>query len=221
MLQPFSMHRETAMAAVVAFVSQKGGPGKSTLARALAREGAASGLKVKLADLDLQQGTSLDWSRTRLQFGIEPSISVEAFSTAAKALAVADQYDLLVIDGPARASAGTLEIAKASDLIIQPSGASLDDLRPAVKLFHELVKAGIPLERLAIALNHVATDAEEADARAYVGQAGYAVLAGCLVERPLYRQAQNGGFAVTEAKHARLRERADVLIQSIVNRIAA
>ena len=90
-----------------------------------------------------------------------------------------------------------------------------------MKLFHELVKAGIPVERLAIALNHVATDAEVADARAYVEQAGYAVLAGCLVERPLYRQAQNAGLAVTEAKHARLRERADVLIQSIVNRIAA
>lgn len=205
--------------AVVAFVSQKGGPGKSTLARALAREAAAGGLTVKLADLDLQQSTSVEWNRTRLAAGIEPSISVEAFATAAKALASADKFDLLVIDGPARASAGTLEIAKAADLVVQPSGPSLDDLRPAVKTFHELVKAGIPVDRLVIALNHVATDAEESDARAYIKQAGYTVLDGCLVERPLYRQAQNVGYAVTEAKHARLRERADVLIQSIVNRI--
>ena len=34
------------MAAVVAFVSQKGGVGKSTLSRALAREAAAGGLRV-------------------------------------------------------------------------------------------------------------------------------------------------------------------------------
>lgn len=207
------------MAVTVAFVSQKGGPGKSTLARALSREAAASGLRVKLADLDLQQGTSLEWNRTCLQAGIEPSISVESFPTAAKALAIAGEYDLLVINGPARASAGTLEIARASDLVVQPSGAALDDLRPAVKLFHELTKAGIPSQRLVMALNHVATEAEEADARAYVEQAGYSVLAGSLVERPLYRQAQNAGLAVTEAKHARLRERADALVQSIVNRI--
>ena len=45
---------------MVAFISQKGGVGKSTLARALAREAAAGGLGVKIADLDTQQGTSVD-----------------------------------------------------------------------------------------------------------------------------------------------------------------
>ena len=39
------------MAAVIAFISQKGGVGKSTLARALAREAAVSGLKVKIAGI--------------------------------------------------------------------------------------------------------------------------------------------------------------------------
>ncbi|WP_310707558.1 nucleotide-binding protein, partial [Burkholderia multivorans] len=53
------------MAAIVAFVSQKGGVGKSTLARALAREAAAGGLRVKVADLDTQQGTAVDWHRLR------------------------------------------------------------------------------------------------------------------------------------------------------------
>ena len=49
------------MSTIIAFVSQKGGVGKSTLARALAREAAAAGLKTKIADLDTQQGTSVDW----------------------------------------------------------------------------------------------------------------------------------------------------------------
>lgn len=207
------------MAAVVAFVSQKGGVGKSTLSRALAREAAAGGLSVKLADLDLQQGTSLDWGRVRLQAGTEPRISVEAFGTAAQALAIASQFDVLILDGPARTSEATLAIARAADLVVQPTGPSLDDLKPAVREFHALAKAGIPLERLAFALNHVGTDAEEADARTYLEQAGYAVLAGCLVERPAYRHAQNLGQAVTETRYARLRERADVLIQSLIDRI--
>ncbi|MFX1722400.1 AAA family ATPase [Paraburkholderia sp. A1RO-5L] len=205
------------MASVIAFVSQKGGVGKSTLARALARESAAGGLRVKVADLDTQQGTSVDWHRARMDAGIEPSVSVESFKTAAQALAVANHFDILIIDGPARTSQATLEIAKASNLVVQPTGASLDDLRPAVREFHALVKAGVPRERLAFALNRIGTDAEEADARSYLGEAGYSVLAGCLVERPAYRKAQNGGYAVTETRYAALNSRADALIQSLID----
>jgi chromosome partitioning protein len=115
------------MTAVIAFVSQKGGVGKSTLARALAREAAASGLRVKIADLDPDQATIVDWHKVRTQRAIEPLLSVELFRTAAHALASADGYDLLVIDGPAKASSGTTEIAKRADLIVQPTGAGRDD----------------------------------------------------------------------------------------------
>lgn len=207
------------MALVVAFVSQKGGVGKSTLARALARETAAGGLRVKIADLDTQQGTSVDWHRLRLGAGHEPVVSVEAFATAAQALSVAGDYDILIIDGPARTSQATLDIARASSLIVQPTGASIDDLRPAVREFHALSKAGLPISRLTFALNRIGTDAEEADARAYLGEAGYSVLAGCLVERPAYRRAQNGGHSVTETRYSALNARADVLIQSLIDRV--
>lgn len=209
------------MPSVVAFVSQKGGVGKSTIARALAREAAAGGLSVKVADLDTQQGTSVDWHRTRLHAGHEPVVSVEAFGTAAQALAVAGAYDLLIIDGPARTSAATLEIARASNLVVQPTGASVDDLRPAVREFHALVKAGIPAARLAFGLNRIGTEAEEADARAYLAEAGYQVLGGVLVERPAYRQAQNMGHSITETRYQKLNAKADVLIQSLIDRVVA
>lgn len=207
------------MSTVVAFVSQKGGVGKSTLARALAREAAAGGLRVKVADLDTQQGTSVDWQRIRLGAGIEPLISVESFGTAAQALSVAHLFDILIIDGPARTSQGTLEIAKAANLVIQPTGASLDDLRPAIREFHALAKAGLPKNKLTFALNRIGTDAEEAEARAYLEEAGYSVLTGCLVERPAYRQAQNSGHAVTETRYSALNARADALIQSLIDRV--
>ncbi len=148
------------MAAIVAFVSQKGGVGKSTLARALAREAAAGGLRVKVADLDTQQGTAVDWHRLRLSQGT---------------LEAAKGYDLLIIDGPARTSSATLDIARAADLIVQPSGASRDDLIPAVREFHALTKAGVPNDRLAFALNRIGTPAEEVAARVYLQQAGYPV----------------------------------------------
>lgn len=207
------------MAVVVAFISQKGGVGKSTLSRALAREAAAGGLRAKVADLDTQQGTSVDWHRQRLHAGIEPVVSIEAFATAAQALRVANSFDILVLDGPARTSQATLEIARAANLVVQPTGASLDDLRPAVREFHALVKAGVPASRLTFALNRIGTAAEENETRAYLAEAGYTVLDGCLLERPAYRQAQNAGNAITETRYPALNERADKLIQSLIDRV--
>ena len=53
------------MAAVIAFISQKGGVGKSTLARALAAVCAQAGLEVVLADLDPRQQTLVHWQKAR------------------------------------------------------------------------------------------------------------------------------------------------------------
>jgi chromosome partitioning protein len=206
-------------ATIIAFVSQKGGVGKSTLSRALAREAAAGGLTVKIADLDTQQGTSADWNRIRLNARIEPVLAVEAFATATQALRVADHYNLLIIDGPARTSSGTLEIAKIADLVVQPTGASVDDLRPAVREFHALVQAGIPTAKLVFALNRIGTPVEESEARAYLAQAGYAVLDGCLLERPAYRKAQNVGHSITETSYRNLNIKADALIQALIDGI--
>ena len=58
------------MTTIIAFVSQKGGVGKSTLSRALAREATHGGMKTKIADLDTQQATTIDWHRTRLNAGL-------------------------------------------------------------------------------------------------------------------------------------------------------
>jgi chromosome partitioning protein len=207
------------MTTIIAFVSQKGGVGKSTLARALAREAVAGGLKTKIADLDTQQGTSIDWHRARLNAGIRPIVSAEAYATTEQALREAGHYDLLIIDGPARTSKGTLAIARVADLVVQPTGASVDDLRPAVREFHALVKEGICKEKLTFALNRIGTPNEEAEARAYVSEAGYTALDGCLLERPAYRRAQNGGHAITETSYAALNARADALIQALIDKV--
>lgn len=201
--------------AIVAFISQKGGVGKSTLARGLAREAAKSGLTVKLADLDTQQSTSTDWHRLRLAQNCRPIIPVQAYASATAAMRDARGVDYFVVDAPARASKGTLEIAKVSDLVIQPTGASLDDLRPAVRVFHELKAAGIKPERMRFALCRIGTPAEEADARAFLEEAGYAVLRGCMLERPAYRAAQGIGKSVTETPFPTLNKKADALISAI------
>ena len=103
---------------------------------------------------------------------------------------------------------------------MQPSGASLDDLRPTVLLFHELVQAGIPRERLVGALCRILSQAEEDMARAYVTKAGYDVLPGCIPERTAYREAQNHGQAVTETKHQTLNAQVEKLMEGLYTRVA-
>ena len=207
------------MAWIVAFISQKGGVGKSAGARALAREATACGIKTKLADLDLEQATSAEWHRRRLASGLPPAASVEVFSTVKQAIDAVGQAELLIIDGPARASKGTAEIAKIADLIVQPTGASLDDLVPAIKVFNALVKEGVTRSKLVFSLSRVGTEAEEVDARSYISQAGYETLEGCLFEKPAYRKAMNSGLAVTETRYKGLNQRADELIQALIDKI--
>ena len=208
------------MGAVVALVSQKGGVGKSALARTLAREAVAAGLSVKLADLDVQQGTCTDWNRDRNASGIEPAISVESYRSATSALAMRDMVDLLILDGPARTSAATLEIARVADVVVQPSGPSVDDLRPVVRTWRELLQAGIQVSRLAVALNCVGSEAEEADARGFLHRADIAALSQAIPERIAYRQALNGGRAMTETRYQGLNKLASSLIEDIIRKVS-
>ena len=75
------------MTYIVGMVSQKGGVGKSTLARLFARELAQDGFTVKIADLDMQQITCTEWASDRAESGIEPEIQVQPFGNLKTALA--------------------------------------------------------------------------------------------------------------------------------------
>ena len=208
------------MAIIISAVSQKGGVGKSTLARLVAREFAAQQWAVKIADLDISQATSYHWRSRRLQRGLEPDISIEQYGRVEQALRAADQYDLLVLDGAPHATRATEQIAQASDLVILPTGLAIDDLQPGVQLAHELAQR-VGAKRLVFALCRVGDSAREiAEARDYLQAAGYSILAGELPEKTAYRRASDEGRAATETRYASLNERAEALAQSIVDRIA-
>ena len=103
-----------------------------------------------------------------------------------------------------------------------PTGLSLDDLRPTVLLAHELVGAGIAVERIAIALCRVGDRPREIEeAREYVADAGYLVLSGSLPERTAYRRIADQGGALTEVLFPTLRERAEELAAAIAARLMA
>ena len=208
------------MAYMIGVVSQKGGVGKSTLARALAVAYARAGWSVKVADLDINQGTSFEWQKRRLQAEIEPVVPVEVFATVTQARRVEAHHDLLIFDGAPHATQGTVEIAKTAGMVILPTGLSLDDLLPTVLLANTLVsKHGVPVERLAIALSRAGESTRELDdARAYLAGTPYHILEGHLQEKTAFRLAQDEGRAVIECKWQRPREQAEQMVDAIISR---
>ena len=208
------------MTLLIGIISQKGGVGKSTMSRLIAREYAEAGWDVKIADLDISQGTSVDWKKRREENEITPEIAVEPFRTVSQALKHADVHDLMVLDGAPHSMKGTLEIAKASDLVILPTGLSLDDLKPTVLLAHELTASEISDGKLTFALCRVGDRQNEIEeAKQYIEKAGYRVLQGSIPEKTTFRRASDEGRAVSEVSYASLRQRAEEVAQSVINTI--
>lgn len=186
------------MPVVIALVSQKGGVGKSTLARAIAAVAASAGLRVRLVDLDPQQRTLLLWQQARRNNEIWPEITIEALATHEGPGATAPFDDVLILDLPGQMSEATLQVALRAHLVVQPTGPSLDDLHPGILVFHALLKCGVPRERLVFALCRLLNRGEEDKARDYLSNAGYAVLPGAIPERAVFREALDNGRSLTE-----------------------
>jgi chromosome partitioning protein len=210
------------MTYLIGIVSQKGGVGKSTLARLLAREVTSGGASTKIADLDIQQGTSFKWAARRATNGITPEIRVETFASVKTALAEAESFDVYIIDGAPHASKDTREVARAADLVVIPTGQSLDDLEPSVLLAHDLVRENIRRDRITFALCKVSDSAKEIEgARAYLSEANYQVLDGEIPFRTGFSMALDQGRAVTETNFRSLAKRADRLAQAIIDAAAS
>lgn len=196
---------------IIAFISQKGGVGKSTLAQALTCEAQKQKFSVLLADCDNQQATSQEWSK------IKGKVACQVFNSVKDIWPLINNYDLIIIDGPARTSQSTFQIAKQADLIIQPTGASRADLRPAVKEFHALKEAGISSSKLLFVVNRVASEAEAKAVYSYLQKTGYQVVEPPLYEKASYRAEQNAGGTVATVRYRNLAQNAKILIKNLLS----
>lgn len=201
----------------IACVSQKGGVGKTTLARLIAQTFAAGEWRVKIADFNLKQLSSTVWAARRAEQSILPEIAAEA-TKSAKTVMRDPSFDLIVFDGRPDSHEATLEIAQVSDLVIVPTGHSLDDMEPQIRLAHELRSKGIDPSRIIFVLNR-ALDSGVAisDARAFIAGAGYRVLESYLQHRTSYEIAQNSGRAVNETTFPSLNDRANAVAQELID----
>ena len=169
-----------AVAKVIAFAGHKGGTGKSLLAQGFAVQAARNSHSVVLVDLDIDQQTSFEWAQARLLNKYKPKVCAALIDPAARSdfgLGTARLgFDVLVVDAPGWSDERTLRLAAIADLMVLPATPTVADLRPTIRLMHELKAQGIPDSRMVIAVNHVRAARELTFARTYLKEAGLAAL---------------------------------------------
>jgi chromosome partitioning protein len=205
---------------IISLISQKGGVGKSAIARLLAVEFMRAGWSVKIADLDTMQGTSTKWKARRDRAGVLPEVPVEKFATVERAVREAERFDLIIIDGPAHAEKGGRSMAKTSDLIIMPTCYGLDDLEAQVEAAYELEESGIPRSRIWFIFSRTTgSAAEDQIAREYLQRAKINVFKPVLPELPSIRQCHNGGKAASEISFPVIREKVVALAVAVATQV--
>ena len=203
----------------VSFVGQKGGVGKSTLARLFAVGAAYRGLRPLLADFDLEQLTCVEWNALRLQNSIEPDLDVRTFKSLKKLRKREDRAGIVVVDTRGLADELSTEIAEESDVAFLPTGPSGDDLRPTLALARKLAKNGAE-GRVVLVLSRVGrSDVQVKKAIETIEESGFELLAEHWPQRDGFQIDLDAGRAGREARNPHLREAAERMETALFSRV--
>lgn len=185
---------------VISCLSQKGGVGKSTLARLMATEYARHGQRVGLMDFNPSQKTALLWANLREQADIEPKLHAEGAIRAA-GLRQDGRFDVIICDGRPDLPDITLSMALNSDVVVIPTSFTADDLIPQRRFALELVERGVRREAIIFVINRV-LDHDEMTREAHDFLDGFHVAQTALPYRTSFMRAHMGGWSVGEVAQA-------------------
>lgn len=203
----------------IAVLAGKGGVKKSSLSRTLAARLVQRGFNVAGFDTDVDQASFARWMERRVNNGIEPTFPVMADTKVSWLRTKLDStnYDAAVIDGAAYASLDTPAIAEKMDLVIIPSGYSVDDIEAALRVGKALIAHGIPNEKIIIALWSVLeSKAQHRDTVNFFKGHKFNVTDDFVPLRPTYSAAMGYGYALTEVNAAGLRTTARTFIDGLI-----
>jgi chromosome partitioning protein len=183
------------MMLTIAFLSQKGGSGKTTLAVHTAVAAERSGETVFLIDTD-PQGSAQAWSQARTHH--RPPVQKAIASTITRLLEQAAQQKatLVVIDTAPHATPGVDVIAAAADLLLIPCRPSAFDLAAMASSVQVAKAAGKPA---AFIMNACPARAPEVGETREVLESYHLPLAPVAIgDRRAFARAVATGRAVTE-----------------------
>lgn len=188
---------------IVAFLNQKGGVGKTTLALNLAALWAGQGRRVTVLDAD-PQASALDWAQARSQAGLPRAFGVVGLPRETlhhEAPDLARAADHLIIDGPPRVAPLLRSALLAADLVVVPvqpspldgwASAEMLRLLDEARVYRPTLRARFLLNRCA-ARTVIARQTQEALAAQDTG-----ALRRTVGQRVLFAQAMAGGQTVAE-----------------------
>lgn len=179
----------------LAFLSQKGGSGKTTLAVHVAVAASESGEHVVIVDTDIQRSATT-WSEARQ---VEtPAVAPVAAAELDAVMSAArhDAMSLCIIDTAPHAAPDAARVARAADLVVIPCRPTAFDLAAAGSAV-EIVKAA--RARAVFVLSACPFRSPEiAETRAVLASYGLPVAPVEITDRRAFARAVATGRAVTE-----------------------
>ena len=185
----------------IAFVNQKGGVGKTTLAINVAGCMAQQGFKVLLVDADPQQ-SALDWSGVRTSPSLFAIVGMTRPVIHRELPLLEEGYDHVVIDSPPSVHTMTQSIVGASDVVVvpvQPSPYGVWAAEAVLKVIDDASSVLNPALKTVFAINRkIVNTAIGRDVAASLGEYQKPVLKSEVCQRVAFAESAAQGKTVFE-----------------------
>lgn len=179
----------------IAFLSQKGGSGKTTLVVHAAVAAQEAGEGVVVIDTDPQKSATV-WGESRNQ--ATPVVATAAAADLARVLevAAAEKMTLAIIDTAPHAAPDATRIVRAADLVVIPCRPTAFDIAAAGGAVDIVKAAKVPAVFVLSACP--SRSPEIAETRAVLAEYGLPIAPGEIGDRRAFARAVATGRAVTE-----------------------
>lgn len=189
------------MALVITIANLKGGTGKSTIALTLATTLHRAGHRILIVDAD-SQGTCRQWAARAAEQGREgpPVVSMDARALARDLPKLSVDYDLAIVDTPARLGPAARAAMVAADLVVlpvSPGAADVWALQETITVLEE-AQALRPDLKAVVVLNRADRTTLARVAQEALRQLGLPMLDGALAARVAHGEAMLAGRGVAE-----------------------
>jgi chromosome partitioning protein len=185
---------------VLAFLNQKGGVGKTTLATNVATALAIKKQRVLFIDAD-QQGSALDWSAARKGELLFPVVGLPKDTLHREIPALGESYDWVIIDGPPRVYNVAKSAIAAADIVVipvQPSPYDVWAAKEIVDLITEVRVIKAHLKAVFAVNRKIVGTAIGRDVAAALANYPIAVLEAAISQRVGFAESAAAGQTVLE-----------------------